>query len=81
MTEPAKQFDGALGRYEAAVEEVIAICDGDAAGAIQALLIANEFLEQELERVLQSVASGYDRQRVRKGLRSRQAKLGTNFAD
>ena len=38
--------------YDAAVEDAIAICNGDLRGALKALIIANEFLERDLERAL-----------------------------
>ena len=40
--------------YEAAVDDAIATCDGDLRGAVRALLIANEFLERDLQRALAS---------------------------
>jgi hypothetical protein len=47
----------AIDPYEAAVEDAIATCNGDLRGAIKALIIANEFLERDLERALVSDAS------------------------
>ena len=38
--------------YEAAVDDAIAACNGDLRGALKALIIANEFLERDLERAL-----------------------------
>jgi len=38
--------------YDAAVEDAIATCDGDIRGALKALIIANEFLERDLEKAL-----------------------------
>jgi hypothetical protein len=35
---------------DAAIDEVIATCNGDMRGAIKALLLANEHLETELQR-------------------------------
>ena len=40
--------------YEAAVDEAIASCDGNLRGALKALIIANEFLERDLEKALAS---------------------------
>ncbi|MEY9234085.1 hypothetical protein ABIF68_002532 [Bradyrhizobium japonicum] len=37
------------GRLEAAVDEVIAACGGYIRATIRALILANEFLERELE--------------------------------
>lgn len=41
-----------LDRYDRAVESAIATCGGDVRGALKALIIANEFLEEELRRHL-----------------------------
>ena len=38
--------------YEAAVDEAIATCDGNLRGALRALIVANEFLERDLEKAL-----------------------------
>ena len=43
--------------YDAAVEDAIATCNGDLRGALKALIIANEFLERDLERALASDAA------------------------
>ena len=40
--------------YDAAVEDAIATCNGDVRGALKALIIANEFLERDLEKALAS---------------------------
>jgi hypothetical protein len=54
----------ATDRYDAAAEDAIAACNGDVRGALKALIIANEFLERDLERALAassvspSIASG-----------------------
>jgi hypothetical protein len=42
----------AIDPYEAAVDDAIATCNGDLRGALKALIIANEFLERDLERAL-----------------------------
>ena len=43
--------------YDAAVEDAISPCDGDIRGALKALIIANEFLERDLEKALASCAA------------------------
>lgn len=48
MFEPATQQD--LARYDRAVDSAIATCGGDIRGALMALIIANEFLEEELRQ-------------------------------
>ncbi|MBX9711026.1 MAG: hypothetical protein K2X60_08325 [Xanthobacteraceae bacterium] len=39
-----------LERYDRAVDSAIATCGGDIRGALKALIIANEFLEEELRQ-------------------------------
>ena len=41
---------GILDQYELAVDEIVAACDGDVRGALRALILVNEQLEQRLER-------------------------------
>lgn len=48
MFEPMMQGD--LQRYDRAVDSAIATCGGDIRGALKALIIANEFLEEELRQ-------------------------------
>nr|WP_083543451.1 hypothetical protein [Bradyrhizobium sp. CCGE-LA001] len=48
-------------RLEAAADEVIAACGGDAREAVKALIVANEFLERRLEEL---ASPGYARGRV-----------------
>jgi hypothetical protein len=48
MFVPATQHD--IDRYDRAVDSAIATCGGDIRGALKALIIANEFLEEELRR-------------------------------
>ena len=50
---PATQTD--IDRYERAVDSAIATCGGDLRGALKALIIANEYLEEELRQVLDMV--------------------------
>ncbi len=52
---PATQSD--IDRYDRAVESAIATCGGDLRGALKALIIANEYLEEELRQVLDAVAA------------------------
>jgi hypothetical protein len=42
-SEPNKDADG----LEAAVDQAIAVCDGDMRSTIRALIVANEYLESE----------------------------------
>jgi hypothetical protein len=40
-----------LDRYELAIDEVVAACDGDVRGALRALMLVNEQLARTLERI------------------------------
>ena len=51
-------------QLEAAVDQAIAACDGDAREAIKALIVANAFLETELEKLRAAVSMGYARGRL-----------------
>ena len=53
-SEPASLFD--VSRYERACDEAIAMCDGNMRSTIKALIMANEYLEAELQD-LQATAS------------------------
>ena len=61
MTDVADERD----RYETAVDEAIAACGGDLRAALKALLIANEFLEHQLESMSVQISNGYARRRIR----------------
>ena len=43
---------------EAAIDEIIATCDGDMRGALKALLMVNEQLESELQHMYARAAHG-----------------------
>jgi hypothetical protein len=47
-----------ISRYEQACDQAIAMCDGNMRSTIKALIMANEYLEAELEE-LQAAASGH----------------------
>jgi hypothetical protein len=46
---------------EAAADQAIAACDGDAREAVKALIVANAFLETDLEKLRAAVSPGYAR--------------------
>jgi hypothetical protein len=46
-----------LDPYDAAVDDAIATCNGDLRGALKALIMANEFLERDLQKALASSAA------------------------
>ena len=50
-----------MAELDRSVEELIAMCDGDSVAAIKTLLVANAFLEHELELARVAVSSGYSR--------------------
>lgn len=55
--------DADVAKLEAAVDEAIKACDGDMRAAIRALLVANDYLEQELCAMFTAVSRGYARGR------------------
>lgn len=59
MNEPASQQDE--DELEAATDEAIATCGGDARAAVKALLIANGFLEDKLETAVPAISYGYSK--------------------
>jgi hypothetical protein len=48
-------------QLEAATDQAIAACDGDAREAVKALIVANHFLETDLEKLKAAVSTGYAR--------------------
>ena len=50
----------AIDPYEPAIDDVIAACNGDLRGSLRALIMANEYLERDLERALGSPSIAYD---------------------
>jgi len=46
---------------EAAADQAIAACGGDAREAVKALIVANQFLETDLEKLKAAVSMGYAR--------------------
>jgi len=48
---------------EVAADQVIAACGGDAREAVKALIIANGFLETQLDELRRQVSAGYARGR------------------
>ncbi len=48
-------------RLEAATDQAIEACGGDARDAVKALIVANEFLEAELRELQAAVSHGYAR--------------------
>jgi hypothetical protein len=50
---------------EAAVEQAIAACGGDMRSTIRALIVANEFLENEVGELMKAISHAYSRGRFR----------------
>jgi hypothetical protein len=53
-------------QLEIEVQEAIDLCGGDARAALRATLIANMFLESEVDRLTAAVSTGFARGRVRR---------------
>jgi len=56
----------AAASLEAEVDEAIATCGGDMRAALRATLVANAYLEAELERLIEAISTGFARGQVRK---------------
>jgi hypothetical protein len=52
---------------EEAVARTISECEGNAVAAVRVLLVANAYLEAEVERLAEAVSKGYARGRLRPG--------------
>lgn len=52
-------------RLEAATDDAIAACGGNARDAVKALIVANEFLETEVCELMQAVSHAYARGRFK----------------
>ena len=61
VLKPNEQDDG----LEAAVDEAIAVCDGDPRAAVRALIVANNLLESEIADLKRAVSHAYTRGRFR----------------
>ena len=47
-----------IDRYEQACDQAIAMCDGNLRSTIKALIMANEYLETELQELQAAVSAG-----------------------
>ena len=50
---------------EAATDQAIAACGGNARAAVKALIVANEFLESEVCDLMQAISHAYSRGRFK----------------
>ena len=56
MSAPPSLSDNS--RYEQACDQAIAMCDGNLRSTIKALIMANEYLEAELEELQAAISAG-----------------------
>jgi hypothetical protein len=61
VSQPKERDNG----LEAAVDQAIAVCDGDARAAVRALIVANNLLEAEMADLKKAVSHAYMRGRFR----------------
>jgi hypothetical protein len=52
-------------RTEVAIEKIIASCDGNMRGALEALMLVNEHLEEELQRLYTIMSHGDESEEYR----------------
>jgi hypothetical protein len=52
-------------QLEAAADEAIVACGGDARDAVKALIVANEYLESEISELMRAVSHAYARGRFK----------------
>lgn len=57
--------------YEKACDQAIAMCDGNLRSTIKALIMANEYLEAELEELQAAIAAGCIPETSRSKMRSK----------
>ena len=62
-TAPNPQADA--DRLEAAADQAIEVCGGDVRGALNAMIVANEYLESEVCDLMQAVSHAYARGRFK----------------
>jgi hypothetical protein len=63
--DPTRQPTSEPDRLEAATDEAIAACGGNARDAVKALIVANECLETEVCELMQAVSHAYARERFK----------------
>jgi hypothetical protein len=57
--------------YEQACDQAIAMCDGNLRSTIKALIMANEYLEAELEELQAAISAGCIAETTRSKVRSK----------
>jgi hypothetical protein len=63
--DPERQPTSEPDRLEAATDQAIAACGGDARAAVKALIVANEYLESEVGELMKAVSHALVRGRFR----------------
>jgi hypothetical protein len=63
--DPESQPTSEPDRLEAATDQAIAACGGNAREAVKVLIVANEFLESEVCELMQAVSHAYARGRFK----------------
>lgn len=56
-----KKIEVPSAELDSSVDAVIAMCDGDQRAALRALVAANEYLNNEVERLEAMISNGYAR--------------------
>jgi len=72
VTDPAielSRFD--KNHYEQACDQAVAMCDGNLRNTVKALIMANEYLEAELEALHAAIMAGYIPESTRARMPSR----------
>ncbi|OSJ32141.1 hypothetical protein BSZ19_20095 [Bradyrhizobium japonicum] len=64
MNATFEQAGPAPDHLDAAADQAIAACGGDARETVKVLLVANEFLEGQLDELRSKVSTGYARGRL-----------------
>lgn len=59
--DPENQSPSEPDLHEAATDQAIAACGGNARDTVKALIVANEFLEAQIEELQADVSKGYAR--------------------
>jgi hypothetical protein len=65
MSHSAAPYPPGVDRLEAAADQAIEACGGDARDAVKALIVANEYLESEVRELMRAVSQAYVRGRFK----------------
>lgn len=64
MNDTSEQAAAAPTDLDAAADQAIAACGGDARETVKVLIVANDFLEAQLDELRRKVSAGYARGRL-----------------